>query len=145
MTGKKHNWLQHWPPSINGVRVGRNGLTVSLGRLFVDLRDDRLHFGFVVLQLYLLLPCGGRRGLPDATVALARKPPSTSELLATAIPCLDNILVFVHGGVGVRDRYLVTGFDVARRDEVHLRVATFERRSGAWVAGVRNLTCCEYK
>lgn len=131
--------LRHWPLSLN---VGRNGLALALGRLLIDLRDDRLHFGLVVLQLYFLLLCGGWGGLFGATVTLACEPPSTSELLATAIPCLDHILVDVHGGIDVRDRYLVTGFDVAHRDEVHLRVAAFERRSGAWVARVRDLMCC---
>ena len=115
-------------------------MTLALGHfLLVDLRDDPLHLGLVILQLYLLLPCGGWGSLPGATAALACEPPSTSELLATAVPRLDHIIVVVHGGVDVRDRDLVTGFDVARRDEMHLRVAAFERRSGAWVAGVGNL------
>jgi hypothetical protein len=45
----------------------------------------------------------------------------------------------VYGGIDVRDRYLITGFDIVRHDEMHLRVALFKRRSGAWFAGVSNL------
>jgi len=57
---KGYHRLQHWPLSLNGGRVIRNGLTPALGHLLlIDLRDDRLHLGLVVLQLNLLLPCGG--------------------------------------------------------------------------------------
>ena len=72
------------------------------------------------------------------------EPPSTSKVLARAIPCLDHILIDGYSGVDIRDHYLVTGFDVAQmRNEVHPRVVAFKRRLGAWVAGVRNPMCCE--
>ena len=126
--------------SVDGGRhISRNGLTLALGCNFlVGFRDDRLHFR-LVLYLQLLLPCGGGWSLPDAAVALAREPPSTSELLATAIPRLNDILVIVHRGVDIGDGYFVTCFDISRRDEVHLRVAAVERRSGTGVAGMSNL------
>lgn len=48
------------PLSINGSRIGRNGLTLALDRLLLlDLRDDPFHFRFVVFQLYLPFSCGG--------------------------------------------------------------------------------------
>lgn len=138
--GEGGYWLYHRPLSINGgCRISRDRPTfVQARRLLVDLRYDRLHFRLVP-QLQLLLPCGGRGSIPDATVALTREPPSTSELLATAIPRLDDVLAIAHGGVDVRDRYLVAGFDFARRDETHLRVAAFKRWSRGRVAGVRDV------
>ena len=55
------------------------------------------------------------------------------------IPCLDHILIDGYSGVDIRDHYLVTDFDVAQmRNEVHPRVVTFKRRSGAWVTGRRS-------
>jgi len=121
-------------------RISSSEWTVALGCGFlVDLRDDRLYFR-LVLYLELLLPRGrGWWSLPDAAVALACEPPSTSEFLATAIPRLNDVLVLAYRGVDVRDGDLVTDFDIARRDEVHLRVAIVERRSGGWVAGVSNV------
>lgn len=111
--------LQHWPLSIDGGRIGRNGLTLALDRLLLfDLRDDPFHFRLVVFQLYLLFSCGGWGSLPGTTVALACEPPSASELCTTTIPCLDNTLVVVHGGIDIRDCYLVTGFDIARCNEM---------------------------
>ena len=44
----------------------------------------------------------------------------------------------MYRGVDVRDGDLVTGFNIACRDEVHLRVAIVERRSSGWVARVSN-------
>lgn len=126
--------------SIDGGRhIGRNGLTLALGCHFlVGFRDDRLYFR-LVLYLQLLLTCGGGWSLPDAAVALAREPPSTSELLATAMPRLNDILVVVHRGVDIGDGYFVTCFYISRRDKEHLRVAAVERRSGTGVAGMSNL------
>jgi len=125
---------------IDGSRINSSDCTVALGCGFlVNLRDNRLYFR-LVLYLELLLPRGrGWWSLPDAAVALACEPPSTSEFLATAIPRLNGVLVVVYRGVNVRDGDLVTGFNIARRDEVHLRVAIVERRSGGWVARVSNL------
>ena len=55
-----HPRRRHRGFSINGGRIGRNGLTLALGRLLLlDLRDDLFHFRLVVFQLYLLFPCGG--------------------------------------------------------------------------------------
>ena len=144
--GTRHR-VQHGPlRSIDGsCHIGGGGLILALVCHFlVDLRDDRLHFR-LVLHLQLFLRCGGLGGwwsLPDAAIALAREPPSTSELLATAIPRLNDILVVVHRSIDVRDGYFVACLDIARRDEVHLRVAAVERRPGAGVAGVSDLQPC---
>ena len=120
-------------------RIGSSEWTVALGCGFlVDLRDDRLYFR-LVLYLELLLSSGRGWSLPDAAVALACEPPSTSEFLATAIPRLNDVLVLAYRGVDVRHGDLITGFNIARRDEVHLRVAIVERRSSGWVAGVSDL------
>jgi hypothetical protein len=91
------------------------------GRLPIHLRDNWLHFRFVLERQQLLFSRRGgrwRRSLPHATVTLARKPPSTGELLAPAIPRLHDVFVVVYGGVNIGDGYLVPGFDVARGDEV---------------------------
>jgi len=125
---------------IDGGRINSSEWTLGLGCGFlVDLRDDWLHFR-LVLYLELLLPLGrGWWSLPDAAVTLTCEPPPTSEFLATAIPRLNDVLVVVYRSVDVRDGDLVTGFNIARRDEVHLRVAIVERRSGGWVTRVSNL------
>ena len=105
--------------SIDGSRINSSEWTVALGCGFlVNLRDDRLHF-------FLARGRGWWR-LTDAAVALTCEPPSTSEFLATAISRLNDVLVVTYRGVNIRDSDLVTGFDIARRDEVHLRVAIVE-------------------